>query len=170
MAEALVAVGLASNVLQFIDFGTKLCARIQDYSSTINGSPKKLKELGDHLSNVLKTLESLDGTKRTYLEHEESTIQSCLRQAQELNAYLDSFQLQSNSFRSLSFEKLRLAFKSVRGEKQVEEFQRVLDQLLNLVNLQLQIKNASLLDDVHSRLDLVTLSKDESTCYLILYT
>lgn len=42
----LAAVGFASSLLQFIDFGTELCARIREYSSAVNGNPKKLLELG----------------------------------------------------------------------------------------------------------------------------
>ena len=39
--EGIVALGIAGNVVQFVDFGLKLCIRVKEYSA-VAGAPKKL--------------------------------------------------------------------------------------------------------------------------------
>jgi hypothetical protein len=153
-AEGLVAIGLASNVLQFIDFGTKLCARIREYSSAAGGAPKKIESVAARLSLVLRTLEGLSKSQLMTVDLEQMTVQSCLDQAKELNILLDKFKINSpvgaNDARGLKWvdrriggiEKTWKAFNSLRGEKKVEEFQNTLDSLLSLISLQLHIRTA----------------------------
>jgi hypothetical protein len=149
-AEALVALGLASNVVQFIDFGSKLCSRIKEYASSALGAPKKIIALAARLDLVLKTLNALNYTGRTIVDHEAKTIQSCISEAQEFDALLNKFRLMARAVvdgedgpswinkRLTSVEKTWKAFKSLRGEEKIEEFQTSLDRLLSLVSLQLQ--------------------------------
>jgi hypothetical protein len=152
-AEALVAVGLAGNVLQFIDFGTKLCARIREYSSTASGTPKKIESMAERLSLALRTLEGLRESGLPTIDLEQITVQSCITQAKELNTLLDKFKMGSPATandgelrwldRSIAgTEKTWKAFKSLRGEKKVEEFQNTLDRLLSLISLQLHVRTA----------------------------
>src|SRR5436853_7731303 len=116
--EGIVAVGLASNVLQFIEFGTKLCSRIKEYGSSAIGAPKKITNLADRLDLVLKTLNALNDTGRTIIDHEAKTIQSCISEAQDFAALLDNFKLKTRTLpswinkRRVSAEKTWKAFKS----------------------------------------------------------
>ena len=153
-AEGLVAVGLAGNVLQFIEFGTKLCARIREYSSAAGGTPKKIESLAQRLSLVLRTLEGLSESGLMTVDLEQTAVQSCIARARELNSLLDKFKIDSpavaNDDRGLkrvdrrigSIEKTWKAFNSLRGEKKVEEFQNALDSLLSLISLQLHVRTA----------------------------
>src|SRR5436190_1354805 len=153
-ADALIAVGLASNVVQFIEFGSKLCSRINEYASSAVGAPKKITALSARLDLVLKTLNALNDTGRTTIDHEAKTIQSCISEAQEFNSLLDKFRLKDRTLpdgeagqswidrRLTSAEKAWKAFKSLRGEEKIEEFQASLDRLLSLVSLQLQLRTA----------------------------
>ena len=139
------AVGLAASVLQFIDFGTKLCARIREYSA-VGGAPKKIESLGLRLSLVLRTLEGLSESELMTADLEQ-TIQPCITRAKELNSLLDKFKLDSpdvavDDKRIGGIEKAWKAVNSLRGEKKVEEFQSTLDSLLSLVNLQLHVRTA----------------------------
>jgi hypothetical protein len=152
--EGLVAVGLAGNVLQFIDFGTKLCARIKEYSSAAGGAPKKIETLAQRLSLVLRTLEGLGESGLMTVDFEQTTMQSCIARANELNSLLDKFKIDppvlANDDRGLKrvdrriggIEKTWKAFNSLRGEKKVEEFQNTLDSLLSLISLQLHVRTA----------------------------
>src|SRR5437016_14526141 len=99
-AEGLVAVGLAGNVLQFIDFGTRLCARIREYSSAAGGAPKKIESLAQRLSLVLRTLEGLGESGLMTVELEQTTMKSCIAQAKELNSLLDNFEIDSRDVES----------------------------------------------------------------------
>lgn len=163
MAEARAAIGTASNVLQFIEFGGKLCIRIKEYSCSATGCSEKLKEVEQHLGHVLTTLESLNDSGRAVLEHERKTLESCLNQAARLDILLQSLRLDTITSRSI----LRLihprilyaAVRSLRQEKKIEEFQQALDRLIELVDLQLQVRNTVVLDHVHNRLRLA----DEKT-------
>ena len=152
--EALALLGIASSVVQFIDFGTRLCARIRDYSSTAGGAPKKIESLAQRLSPVLRTLEGLGESGLMTVELEQTTMQSCIAQAKELNSLLDKFKIDSPAVASCGgdlkwidrriggIEKARKAFSSLRSEKKIEEFQNTLDSLLSLISLQLHVRTA----------------------------
>ena len=152
--EALALVGLAGNVAQFIDFGTRLCARIREYSSAAGGAPKKIESLAQRLSLVLRTFEGLSESGLMTVDLEQTTIQTCIARARELNSLLDKFKIDSPAVASGDgdlkwidrriggIEKARKAFSSLRSEKKVEEFQNTLDSLLSLISLQLHVRTA----------------------------
>src|SRR5436190_20991122 len=95
--EAVVALGLASNVVQFIDFCSKLCSRIREYSLNATGAPKKITTLCTRLDLVLKTLTALNDTGRTTIEHEAECLKSCISEAREFNDLLDGFRLKTGT-------------------------------------------------------------------------
>ncbi len=94
--EAIAALGLASNIIQFIDFGSKLCARIDDFSTTAGKAPGKISALTDRLSLILRTLEALDLESLKVVDNEEKTIQACTIQIEELNKVVARFTVQEN--------------------------------------------------------------------------
>ena len=57
MAEALAAVGLASAIVQFIDFGTKILTRLADFSTEAEEVPKTFRLIKVQLPLILNTLQ-----------------------------------------------------------------------------------------------------------------
>jgi hypothetical protein len=150
MAEALAVVGIGSNVLQLIEFGGRLCLRIKELSSSVAGCPGKLKELEQRLRYVVATLKGLNDEGREVLEHEQKTLESSLLHAEKLDSLLRSLRVDAitdgSSPKSFHPKTVYAAFRSVREEKKIEEFQQVLDRLIDLVDFQLQIRNTAALD------------------------
>ena len=173
--EALVALGLTSNVVQFVDFSSKMISQISAYSSAAGGVPKKLQRLEAQLKLVDQIIESLDAESLRSVDQEKQTISLCVDQIQEFNALLDKsrIQPQPNSDSGASWitrqrgrvELTWKAFKSLRGQEKIEEFQKSLDRLLALLTLQLQIKSNVTADgsskQVLSKLDQLQLSRDQ---------
>ena len=133
-AEAIVAFGVATNVIQFIDFTARLCGRIREYAS---GSrlPKKLDAQVDRLSNLLNVLDSLDKSSiQGALSGQ--TLARCQTQAQKLSDFLDD--LKSDGQKQTWAKSARKAFKSLNRSDQIEELQAILDSLVSTLSLQLQ--------------------------------
>jgi len=152
MTEALAAVSLASNVLQFIEFGTRLYGRIKEITSSASGVPTRLQTLGDHLGQVLKTLEELNEAGHASLEHELKTIESGLRQANKLDTLLDSYRPKAKQgcIRKRSrVDKVWTAFKSIQEERKIGEFYQALDRLLALASLHIQMRTAAAVEEVN---------------------
>ncbi|KAK3169682.1 hypothetical protein OEA41_009066 [Lepraria neglecta] len=86
--EPPIALGLASNVVQFFDFGSKLCARIKEFSSTAGKAPGEIGELADRLSLTLSTLETLDQEGFKAVESNQKTLEACTNHVEELHNML----------------------------------------------------------------------------------
>jgi hypothetical protein len=84
--EALVAVGLASNILDFINTGTKIYALIKQYSST-PGAPNEAMAIPKHLELTLSVLRELNEAKRVKLDQERLTLKLCADEAEELRVF-----------------------------------------------------------------------------------
>ncbi|MCJ1228546.1 hypothetical protein MMC12_005207 [Toensbergia leucococca] len=144
--EALVAFGLASNVVQFIDFGTRLCGRIKEYYTAVGGVPRKVQNLVERLSLVLRTLEGISANGIAFEEQEQKIIHSCFSRARELGSLLDK--QKSHKTNALACVEVPWkAFKSLNGEERLEESQTSLERLLVLLGLQLQARTAINVDD-----------------------
>lgn len=133
-AEAIAAFGIATNVVQFIDFTAKLCARIREYASG-SSLPKKLALQADRLSDLLGILESLNKSSNDAVLSGQ-TLARCQNQAQELSDFLDD--LKSDGQRQNWAKNARRAFRSLNRSDQIEELQGVLDSLVGILSLQLQ--------------------------------
>lgn len=114
-AEALVAAGLASNVLQFIDFTTKLCITIKDISRTSSGLPKELDRQASQLSHLLGLLKELAEQRKTPIL-ENDVLGYCKEQAQELALLLKSFEGGSSNGR---LKNAKLAYRSLRQKEDI---------------------------------------------------
>jgi hypothetical protein len=98
--EKLAALGLAGNVVQFIDFAGKLFVHIKEYSSDASKAPRSVQALVEHLNLVLNTLKELNGASLTSIESERIPIQLCITQAEALNTFLDKFKVNSHRARN----------------------------------------------------------------------
>lgn len=133
-AEAIAAFGIATNVVQFIDFTAKLCGRIREYASG-SGLPKKLAPQADRLSDLLGILESLNKSSNDSVLSSQA-LARCQTQAQELSDFLDD--LKSDGQRQNWAKNARRAFRSLNRSDQIDELQDVLDSLVRILSLQLQ--------------------------------
>lgn len=131
-AEAFIAIGIASNFIQLIEFTATLCSRIREYSSG-SGTPKRLVAQADRLADLLTVLRSLEKSSgQSPLD--ESVLSRCQAQAQELADLLESLKGGSQS----RLQNARKALKSLSRSDQLEELQTILDSLVNTLSLQLQ--------------------------------
>ena len=154
--EALVAVGVASNVVQFVDFASKLAAQISEYSAAAAGAPKRIQDLEARLNIVIQTLNKLSAKYILILDQEKQTISLCIRQVEELKALLDKAKLKQRSSSVANFswgrrqrDRIEItwkALKSLRAQEKIEELQTSLDRLLSLLNLQMNANTSMALD------------------------
>ncbi len=133
-AEAIVAFGIATNVIQFVDFTARLCGRIREYASG-SSLPKQLATQADRLSDLLDILELLNKSSNQGALSG-PTLARCQTQAQELSDFLDD--LKSDGQRQSWAKNAKRAFKSLNRSDQMEELQGVLDSLVGTLSLQLQ--------------------------------
>ncbi|KAG8527609.1 uncharacterized protein KY384_007762 [Bacidia gigantensis] len=126
--EGIVALSLASNVLQLVEFGAKLCARIREYSKATRGLDR-LTHQADRLSALLEVLNGLDGGL-----FDGQCLRRCQDKAEEIEALLDSI----SGVGQGKLETVRKAWRSLRREEQLRELQASLDSLIGVLNLQLQ--------------------------------
>ncbi|KAL8870461.1 MAG: hypothetical protein Q9174_003506 [Haloplaca sp. 1 TL-2023] len=135
-AEALAAVGLASNVLQFVEFTTLLCERIHDYSSATSGLPKELAQQASQLNTLLTIFRDLaqrpDGQRFA-----DDIIKQCHAQAQELSDVFENLRVGAAKGR---WGTAKTAFKSLKRTQQIEKLQSKLDRLVEILGLQLQVE------------------------------
>jgi hypothetical protein len=147
--EALAAVGLASNIINFIDSGAKLCSLIKEYSST-SGAPEELISISKRLELVLSISKGLDESGRACLEHEKLALKICTDKAEELRALLESLKIEDSNAatgknrrrwlcgRRASVDKGWKAFQTLRRMDKLEKFQISLGQILDLIMMQQQ--------------------------------
>ncbi|KAI9863070.1 MAG: hypothetical protein M1813_003890 [Trichoglossum hirsutum] len=134
--EGIVALGIAGNVVQFTDFGVKLCGRIKEYSAAA-GAPETLATQVDCISDLLEILKDLSETQKDALE--QRIISLCVSKATELSVLLDTF-INKGQARNSTWRSVTIAWKSLRAEKKVSELQKALESLLKPLNLNLQAK------------------------------
>lgn len=152
--EALAAIGLASNVLGFLDTAAKLHALIKEYSS-IGGAPAEVLAISKRLDLAIRAAGDLDGSGRARLDHEKLALQIFSEEAERLRAFLERLKLtpdQSGDKKSNSSwlrrrsggaraaEKGWKAFKALRGKEQLDRFQMSLDRILDLIRMQQQMR------------------------------
>ena len=151
--EALIALGLASNIVQFVDFASKLCARFSELSQTAGNAPGKIQALIERLSLVLETLNGLDRESLQAVDQERKTVEACTIHIQNFNQILSRFTVDEIEREGSHLRKgvakvgrSWKAFKSLREDEHIEDLQKSLDRLLALVSLQLQSRTANMLD------------------------
>lgn len=116
-AEALAAVSLASNALQFVDFTFKLCVQIKEYASSASGLPKELSQHALQLSALLALLSGLS-QQPNGLKLEKDVLDQCQVQAQELSDLLKNLQGGRGQSR---WRTAMVAFKSLKREGQISK-------------------------------------------------
>lgn len=149
--EALAAVGLTSNLLDFVNTITKLCSLIKQCSSAA-GTPSEVATISKRLELTLTMLRELDEAKRANLDHEKLALKICCDEAEELRLFLESLKISpvpepSERVGKLNFLK-RLksvergwkAYNALGGGRKLERFQTSLNRILDLIMLQQQFR------------------------------
>jgi len=137
-AEALLAFGVAANIVQFISFTGELCSRIREYSNG-PGVPRKLALQVDQLDHLLRILDSLcKNSPQESLERQ--IVAGCHAQAEELYYLLESLKGSKNG-QDHWWKTAKKALKSLSQAEKIRELQATLDSLVNTLGLQLQVNS-----------------------------
>ncbi|KAK0105105.1 hypothetical protein ONS95_004532 [Cadophora gregata] len=166
--EALAAIGLVSNVLNFIEVTAKLSSLIKEYSS-VGEAPAEILAVTKRLNLTVKVVKELDESGRARLDHEEHALQMYCREAESLRVFLESLKLCPEQPRGRSENGSRLSwlknrrvekgwkvFKALRGKEKIDRFESSLDRVLDLIKLQQQ-----------TRIEATALRVDDKTSILV---
>lgn len=149
--DPIAAVSLAATVIQLVDFTTKVCLLVKEYSN-LNGAPKEIRETAVLIEENLKTLIKLKFSGRTLSADETTAIDTCMTKAKALISYLEGFKSEALSpatdvsrhrwrDRSLrGLRKVRLSVKVTFEKQKLEDFQIALDRFMGLVRLHTQLR------------------------------
>jgi hypothetical protein len=75
MAEAVAVVGFVSNIVQLVDFGSKVLHRLNDFQTSLGETPKVFRHINKELPLLLDTL------KQTQIAVDKGTIRDETKQA-----------------------------------------------------------------------------------------
>jgi hypothetical protein len=130
MIEALAAVGLASSIVQFVDFGTKLLSNGRELYKSAEGVLQENVELGKITESIKSTAQSIAnnaiGVNDTELRE---MAGACKTLADELLTVLNSLKIDNTKNRQL--EIIRKSLKSFRFAARLK---RIYEQLCTLRN------------------------------------
>ena len=127
--EALAAVGLASNVLQFISFGAGLLSETQQIHSSLSGTTREFEDIEDvcqHVQDLCSGLSTAPGRNPTTDDPRLLHLSSkCRDTAQDLAGRLQAVRAKSGSGTKIS--SLRTCLRANLGKRRVKELQKALD-------------------------------------------
>ncbi|KAF2793356.1 hypothetical protein K505DRAFT_337878 [Melanomma pulvis-pyrius CBS 109.77] len=132
--EALAAVGLASNILQFIDFGCNLLAETRQIHSSTSGASDKnieLEQTAEKLIHLSASISTIGLNRASALELRLRNMEAeIVKIANELLGAIDKIKLQTQHGKLRSFvHALRQVWKSRDIEKMAERLGRLQSQL-----------------------------------------
>ncbi|OKL61585.1 hypothetical protein UA08_03266 [Talaromyces atroroseus] len=131
MAEALALIGLASAIVQFVEFGTKLLSRLHEFSDDVGNMPKVFQDTKTRLPLIINTL------KRTKEQAEAGTVagsvasalhplvDGCTEQVELLFSIVDK---NLPSAKASTWERRLKALKSIAVDKDVQKISASLDR------------------------------------------
>lgn len=156
MLDPFSALGLASNIVQFVDFGGKLLSKSQELYSSVDGSTAKHKQLESlyenlqHLSQKLNaSAQGTNGSVRRSQEEEAlvEVAKSCTETVDELLSIIRKLKVTNGPHKK--WHSFRQALKSVWRQERIDALQKRLDA----INSQLNIHFAAILRYVRTRLN-----------------
>lgn len=113
MAEAIAAISLVANIVQFISFGSKVATRLNEFQASVNDVPKVFRDIKIELPLLLDTLQKTEeqaelgniteGTQKALLP----VVDGCCRQVDLLNEILNKVLICS---KDSSWQRSRKAF------------------------------------------------------------
>jgi hypothetical protein len=133
MAESLALLGLAANIIAFVDFAFKVVAETRNLRDAHQSSTSEIRELDlivqhvqDHNANRLR--ENIDGIKLSRDEKNVlAMVQECERLAAELKEIIGTLKVREGRLRTM--ESGRVAIRSVWKRKDLQSLQKRLESL-----------------------------------------
>ena len=133
MAEALAAVGLASAIVQFIEFGTKIVTRLSDFSAEVEDVPKTFRLIKVQLPLIFNTLQQIKDQADARQVNEETAkalkavIVECTTTVQQLDEILTKA---LPNGKDSSWQKYRKALSSLAQDKKIAQLQASIERYI----------------------------------------
>jgi hypothetical protein len=136
MAATLAAVGLISNIVQFVDFGTKLLSTSRALYRSTEGALQENVDLEEITVSIKSVAQGIADSSIGINEPElRQLVGTCATLADELLALLSRLKIDSTKNRHL--EVIRKSFKSLRFRRTVHEINERLWKVRDQVCIQL---------------------------------
>src|SRR5277367_6030525 len=138
MAEALAVVGLVSAIAQFVDFGSKIVERLQDFHSSVNEVPKAFRDVMVELPLLLDTLNRTQAQAESGALSRETQeallpiVEGCRSQVELLDSTLVKTLPKPGDS---SLRRSMMAFSSVGQEKKVKQITSTLRKYVQTLTL-----------------------------------
>ena len=139
--ESMAALGLASNIIQFVDFGCRLFSKSRElYQSTEDSVAEhiELDNIASFLSRISQTL-TVSNPSPGHAPREESQVESlastCKKIADELSHALD--QLKAKGPKRKKWQCFRITLKRIWKSEQIDAMARRLDSCSSALTLSL---------------------------------
>lgn len=136
--DPLSAVGVASSVVQFIDFGFKVATRLKEYNSTSTDVPKSLRHIAAQLPLLLNALdrvktsaevERVDLVTRCILK---GVVSGCKQQVEKIDKIIDKvLHVPGDSL----VTRVQKVFVGLRNDDKVLEIERSLQTYIQVLIL-----------------------------------
>ncbi len=140
--EALVALALAGNVAQFIEYSIKAILKTSELLGSTNGTVQEINELGDIVDSVEQSLKSIQGSKTTINNGVvldvvlENLNASCLAISGKIMTILDGFKLDDDDTR---FYKVMQRARALAKKPELDELCRRLYSLRSQISAHLLV-------------------------------
>ncbi|GFN19674.1 uncharacterized protein AtWU_09479 [Aspergillus tubingensis] len=122
--DPLTAVGLASNIISFVDFTTQVISRCEELYRSASGATAENLELEDLATNIRRLAEETQSTKED--EILKSLSSQCISVSDELIALLNSVKVKSDR---RGWASIHQALKSVWKQSDIDDLQQRLNQI-----------------------------------------
>lgn len=137
MAEALAAVGLASAIVQFIDFGTRVVVRLSEFSTEAKEVPKIFRQIKVQLPLILNTLQQTkDQAEARHVNEDtakalKAVVGECTTIVQQLDEILTKTLPNDEAS---TWQKYRKALSSLAQDKKIAQLQASIEGYIPLLN------------------------------------
>jgi hypothetical protein len=156
--DPLTAISLASSVVQFVDFSTKLVSSAHSLYLSTSGAKAEHLELEDLARSLQQQADEATPqniSNNAALSKQDQTLvslgNSCRAVADELLSALDKLKLKGGSFRGL--KSIYIALKGVLEEEKIASIQQRLDRVGKIMNSQIIFNLQSRMLEILDRLE-----------------
>lgn len=136
MAEALAAFGLASNIVQFVDFGMKLISHGRELYGSAEGVSEEHTSIEKIAVDINHMTPNLASEELNHDEGLEELVTDCRRLARDLLAVLDTLKIDNEKNRRI--EAMKKSLKSFRKRREIKDIYdrlcKVRDQVCSHLN------------------------------------
>lgn len=135
--EAVAALGLAANILQFIEFGVVILSKGREIHTSINGTLVENVTIEAAVNHLKDTLARLQAYPTIRSPAAQKLRTECDRLINDILGALDKAKSKCSPSK---WKSLRKALKSVRSKSQIEQWLRQLESLRGEYNTELEVE------------------------------